>query len=102
MFIPNRRALPTLFVTNDEYQILDEMATERKITVADLLRELVASLVDAEGRVVVLQIPDETYASFTAFFDDEPVEQAMTRCLWADGEDFGRAVEKAKAQAGDI
>jgi hypothetical protein len=97
MFIPNRRALPTLFVSNDEYQILDEMATDRKTTVADLLRELVASLVEAEGRLVVLQIPDETYASFAAFFDDEPVETAMTRCLWADGQDFGRAVAHAGA-----
>ncbi len=97
MHIPNRRALPTLFVSNAEYQILDEMATERKTTVAGLLKELVTSLVDAEGRVVVLQIPDETYASFAAFFNDEPIETAMERCLWADGEDFGRAVAQAGA-----
>jgi hypothetical protein len=100
MHIPNRRALPTLFVSNDEYQLLDEIATERKTTVADLLRELVASLVEAEGRVVVLQIPDETYASFAAFFDDEPVEDSMARCLSADGDDFGRAVKKAQARTG--
>jgi hypothetical protein len=72
------------------------MARDREITVAELLKEVITSIVDAEGRVVVLQIPDETYASFAAFFDDEPVEDSMARCLNADADDFDRATKKAE------
>ncbi len=94
MYMPRRRALPTLFLTNDEYAILDEMATERNMAVCDILHDLIKPVVKGEGRVVVLNIPDETYQAFAAFFDGEEPETAMERCIEADGLDFAKTLRK--------
>jgi hypothetical protein len=96
MYIPNRRALPTLFVSNDEFAVLDEMATSREMTVSELLKELITPL--AQGsKVVVLQVSEHTWSSFSAFFEDESVEESMSRCLEADADDFARALIQAGA-----
>ncbi len=94
--MPVRRALPTLFLSNEEYEILEGMATQREITVADLLKELIESVVDVQGRFVVLDLPKYVYESFAEFFDDETPECAMTRCLGADADDFGKALVAAR------
>jgi predicted DNA-binding protein with PD1-like motif len=71
------------------------MARDREITVADLLKEVISPLVEGDGRVVVLRLPEETWSSFAAFFEDESVECAMARCLGADADDFARATRQA-------
>jgi hypothetical protein len=50
MSIPNRRALPTLFVSNDEYSILEEVAKEDGTTVAELLKTLISDCVEGEPK----------------------------------------------------
>ncbi len=96
--MPVRRALPTLWLSNKEYDVLEEMAEARAITVADLIKEVISPLVegDGDGRVVVLRLPEHTWSSFAAFFEDESVESAMTRCLGADADDFGKALVAAR------
>jgi hypothetical protein len=96
--MPVRRALPTLWISNEEYEVLDGLARDRAITVADLIKEVISPLVegDGDGRVVVLRLPEHTWSSFAAFFEDETPECAMTRCLGADADDFGNALVAAR------
>ncbi len=97
MSIPNRRALPTLFVSNDEYRILDKAAKDEGTTVVELLKEMISECVDGEDNVVVVNVPHKTWSAFAAFFDDEPVESAMARYLESESEALARALAKAGA-----
>jgi hypothetical protein len=95
---PPRRALPTLFLSDDEYNVLAGMATERAIAIADLLKEVISPLVEGDGRVVVLRLPEGTWSAFAAFFEGgDEGERAMVRCLMADADDFDRATIQAGA-----
>jgi hypothetical protein len=97
MSIPNRRALPTLFVSNDEYAILDKAAKDDGLTVVDLLKSFISDCVEGEDNVRVVVVPHKTWTAFAAFFDDEPVESAMARFLETEGESLRRAVAQAGA-----
>jgi hypothetical protein len=97
MSIPNRRALPTLFVSNDEYSILEEVAKEDGTTVVELLKTLISDCVEGEPNVVSVNVPHGTWSAFAAFYNDEPVECAMARYLESEGEVLARALAKAGA-----
>ena len=94
--MPVRRALPTLFLSNEEYEVLEGMATQREITVADLLKELIESVVDVQGRLVVLDIPKYVYEAFAEFYDDETPENAIARYIGTEGDVLGRALAEAR------
>ncbi len=92
---PARRSLPTLFVSEDEYAILDKAAKDEGMTVVELLKAMISDCVDGEDNVVVVNVPHKTWSAFAAFFDDEPVESAMARFLESEGD----ALRRAKAGA---
>ncbi len=96
--MPVRRALPTLFLSNEEYEVLEGMATQREITVADLLKELIESVVDVQGRLVVLDIPKHICEDFAEFFDDEPVESSIARYVGTEGDVLSRALAEARGE----
>ncbi len=93
---PPRRALPTLFVSNEEFTILEEVAKGDGITVVELLKSLISECVDGDDNVVVVNVPHKTSSAFAAFFDDEPVESAMARFLESEGDSLRRAVQAGK------
>jgi hypothetical protein len=97
MSIPNRRALPTLFVSNDEYSILEEVAKEDGTTVVELLKTLISDCVEGEPNVVSVNVPHETWSAFAAFYDDEPVDVVMARYLESEGDVLRRVIEKVRA-----
>ncbi len=96
---PARRALPPLFVSDEEYQILDDTAKNEGLTVVDLLKTFISDCVDGEDDVRVVVVPQKTWSAFAAFFDDEPPECSMARFLDTEGEALGRAIKKAQAGA---
>ncbi len=96
--MPVRRALPTLWLSNDEYEVLEGMATQREITVADLLKELIESVVDVQGRLIVVDIPKYVYDVFAEFFDDEPVESSIARYVGTEGDVLSRALAEARGE----
>jgi hypothetical protein len=91
--------LPPLFVSNEEFAILEEVAKGDGITVVELLKTFISDCVEGEDNVVVVNVPHKTSSAFAAFFNDEPPECAMARFLDTEGEALRRAVKKA--QAGD-
>ncbi len=97
MSMPSRRALPTLFVSNDEYAILDKAAKDDGLTVVELLKTFISDCVEGEDNVRVVVVPHKTWTAFAAIYNDEPVECAMARYLESEGEVLARALAKAGA-----
>jgi hypothetical protein len=95
---PTRRALPTLFVSEDEHAILEKAAKDDGLTVVELLKMFISDCVEGEDNVRVVVVPHKTWSAFAAVFDDEPVERAMARYLESEGEVLGRALAEAKGK----
>ncbi len=95
-----RRALPTLWISNEEYEVLDGLARDREITVADLIKEVISPLVEGngDGRVVVLRLPEHTWEAFVEFFEGDMrfVLQSMSAHVEHGGDDFARALKAAR------
>lgn len=95
---PARRALPPLFVSEDEYAILAKAAADDGLTVVELLKMFISDCVEGEDNVRVVVVPHKTWSAFAAVFDDEPPERAMARYLETEGEVLEMALAEARGK----
>ena len=99
----SKRVLPSLWVSEREYGILEEVAGSYDLTVCELLESIVGQVVqsgsDAGMTFCVVQIPMESYQAFEAWIvgGDESADDAIARFIDFEGKRLAKRIEEIEA-----